>query len=88
MLALAYATGRASMPDRSRVMTHEKGYADPPGWGLGVKLTTPPHKKVVTKLQGNEVGWISWQKHKAIHKGLRLSCAVVTTKIIYWVLGF
>jgi hypothetical protein len=23
----------------------EKGYPSPPGWQLGVRLTTPPHKK-------------------------------------------
>jgi hypothetical protein len=34
------------MPDRSRVMTQtKKGYPGPPGWGLGVRITTPPLKK-------------------------------------------
>jgi len=45
MLAVAYATGRASHarqvigddPDK-------KGYRGPTGWGLGVRLTTPPSK--------------------------------------------
>jgi hypothetical protein len=23
----------------------KKGYLVPPGWGFGVRLTTPPHKK-------------------------------------------
>ena len=50
MLVVAYATGRASQvkgddPDK-------KGYSGPPSWGLGVRLTTPPHKKnTVTKPQ-------------------------------------
>jgi hypothetical protein len=36
------------MPDRSRVMTQtKKGYLGPPAWGLGVRLTTPPSKKVL-----------------------------------------
>jgi hypothetical protein len=46
MLAVAYATGSVSHarqvkgdgPDKKR-------YPGPPGWGLGVRLTTPPHKK-------------------------------------------
>jgi hypothetical protein len=50
MLAVAYATGRASHarpvkgddPDK-------KGYPDPPGWGLGMRLTTPPHKKILLR---------------------------------------
>jgi hypothetical protein len=28
----------------------------PPGWGLGVVLTTPPHKKVVMKPQRKKRG--------------------------------
>jgi hypothetical protein len=51
MLAVAYATGRAS---RARQVKGDdpdkKGY--PPGWGLGVGLTTPPSKKIiVTKVE-------------------------------------
>jgi len=51
MPAVASATGRATLvgqvegdgPD-------ERGYSGPPGWGLGVRLTTSPHKKlIVTK---------------------------------------
>jgi len=44
MLAMAYATGMASHarevkcddPDKKR-------YPGLPGWGLGMRLTTPPH---------------------------------------------
>jgi hypothetical protein len=46
MLAVAYATGRAS---RARQVKGDdpdkKGYPGPPGWGLGVRLTMPPVKK-------------------------------------------
>ena len=53
MLAVAYATGRASHarqvkgddPDKKR-------YPGPPGWGFGVGLTTPHSKKlIVTKVE-------------------------------------
>jgi hypothetical protein len=50
------------MPDRSRVMIQtkrdtlvkgddpdKKGYPGPPGWGLGVRLITPPHKKIMLR---------------------------------------
>jgi hypothetical protein len=56
MLAVAYATGRASHarqvkgddPDR-------KGYPDPPCWVFGVGLTTPYTKKlIVTKVEKRE----------------------------------
>jgi hypothetical protein len=74
MLAVAYATGRASHvrpvkgddPDK-------KGYPGPPGWGLGVRLTTPTRKKhMVTKPHGNEAGRILRQGHETMHNGLRL----------------
>jgi hypothetical protein len=46
MLAVAYATGRASHARQvKRDDPDKKGYPGPPGWGLGVRLTTPPHKK-------------------------------------------
>jgi hypothetical protein len=44
----------------------------PPGWGLGVRPTTPPHKNIiVTKLQANEAGRVSWQWHEAVQSGFR-----------------
>jgi hypothetical protein len=59
MLAVAYATGRASHAgqvkgdDRDR-----KGYTDPPGWGFGVRLTTPHSKKlIVTKVEQRK-SWV------------------------------
>jgi hypothetical protein len=27
----------------------KKGYPGPPGWGLGVRLTTPPRKKILLR---------------------------------------
>jgi hypothetical protein len=46
MMAVAYATGRVSHARQIKSDDpDEKGYPGPPGWGLGVRLTTPPHKK-------------------------------------------
>ena len=52
MLVVAYATGRAS--DARQIKGEnpdKKGYLGPPGWGLGVGLTTHPIKNIVTKPQ-------------------------------------
>jgi len=54
VLAVAYATGRAS---HARQVTGDdpdkKGYPGPPGWAFGVGLTTPPRKKklIVTEVE-------------------------------------
>jgi hypothetical protein len=46
ILAVAYATGRVSHARQVKGDDpDEKGYPVPPGWGLDVRLTTPPHKK-------------------------------------------
>jgi hypothetical protein len=46
MLAVAYTTGRASHATQVKGDDPDKkGYPGPPVWGLGVRLTTPPHKK-------------------------------------------
>jgi hypothetical protein len=46
MLAVAYVIGRATHARQVKGDDpDEKGYPGPPGWGLGVRLTTPPHKK-------------------------------------------
>ena len=46
MLAVAYATGRASHARQGKGDdTVKKGYTGPPGWGFGVGLTTAPSKK-------------------------------------------
>ena len=45
MLVVAYATGRASHARQVKGDDpDEKGYPGPPGWGLGVRLTTSPCK--------------------------------------------
>jgi hypothetical protein len=51
MLAVAYATGRASHARQVKGDdTDKKGYPGPPGWGFVVGLTTPHCKKlIVTK---------------------------------------
>jgi hypothetical protein len=53
MLAVTYATGRVSHARQVKGDDpDEKGYPGPPGWVLGVRLTTPPHKKnIVTRPQ-------------------------------------
>jgi hypothetical protein len=46
MLAVAYATGRASHARQVKGDDpDEKGYPAPTDWGLGMGLTTPNHKK-------------------------------------------
>jgi hypothetical protein len=50
MLAVAYATGRAS--HARQVMTQTKRDTRPPGWRFGVGLATPHNKKlIVTKVE-------------------------------------
>jgi hypothetical protein len=46
MLAVAYATGRASHARQVKGDdADKKGYPGPPGWGFSVRLTTPHSKK-------------------------------------------
>jgi hypothetical protein len=50
MLAVAFATDRTSHARQVRGDDPDKkGYPGPPGWGLGVRLTTPPHKKILLR---------------------------------------
>jgi hypothetical protein len=50
MLAVAYATGRAFHASQVKGDDPDKkGYPGPPDWGLGVRLTTPPRKKVLLR---------------------------------------
>jgi hypothetical protein len=56
MLAVAYATGRASHASQVKGDDPDKkGYPGPPCWGFGVGLTTPHSKKLmVTKVEQRE----------------------------------
>jgi hypothetical protein len=48
MLAVAYATGRASHAGQVQGDDpHKKGYPGLPGWRFGVGLTTPHSKKLI-----------------------------------------
>jgi hypothetical protein len=50
MLEVAYATGRASYARQIKSDDPDKkGYPGPPGWGLGVRLTTPSSKKILLR---------------------------------------
>jgi hypothetical protein len=53
MLAVAYATGRASHAREVKGDDPDKkGYPGTPGWGFGVRLTTPHSKKHnITKVE-------------------------------------
>jgi hypothetical protein len=49
-LAVACAPGRASHARQVKGDdTDKKGYPGPPGWGLGVRLTTPPREKILLR---------------------------------------
>ena len=48
MPAVASATGRATLAGQVEADgPDERGYPGPPGWGLGVRLTTSPCKKII-----------------------------------------
>jgi hypothetical protein len=61
MLAVAYATGRASHARQVKGDDpNKKGYTGPPGWGFGVGLTTPHSKKTYCyeSRTKEKAGWI------------------------------
>ena len=76
------------MPDRSKVMTQTKnGYPGPPGWGLGVGLTNPSHKKYfVEKLLKFEIGQQFWKRLKST-KDCTASRRIIITKLMYCHVG-
>jgi hypothetical protein len=50
ILAVAYATGRAFRARQVKGDDRDKnGYPGPPGWGSGVRLITPPRKKILLR---------------------------------------
>jgi hypothetical protein len=49
----------------------KKGYPGPPGWGLGTRMTTSPHKKcLVEKLSKLETRYRTILKEAKVHQGL------------------
>jgi hypothetical protein len=59
MLAVAYATGRASHARQVKGDDPDKeGYPGPPGWGFGVGLTTPHSKKLIVMKVEQRKSWM------------------------------
>jgi hypothetical protein len=60
MLAVAYATGRASHARQVKGDDPDKKvYPGPPGWEFGVGLTTPHSKKlIVMTVEKKEKSWM------------------------------
>jgi len=55
MLVVAYVTGRAFHAKQVKGDHPDKnGYPGPPGWGLGVGLTTPHHKNILFQNPTNQ----------------------------------
>jgi hypothetical protein len=71
MLAVAYATGRASYPRQVKGDgPDKKGYPSPPGWGFGVGLTISHSKKlIVTKVEKRKK-WRDIVRQAKAHSGL------------------
>jgi hypothetical protein len=59
MLAVAYATGRASHARQVKGDDPDKkGYPGPPGWGIGVRLTTPHSKNLLLGKLNKGKSWM------------------------------
>ena len=71
MLALVNATGRASNARQVKDdEPDENGYPGPTGWGLGVRLTTSPHKNLLWNLKKKEEakGYYYYHHHHHRHR--------------------
>jgi hypothetical protein len=77
MLAVVYATGRASHARQVKGDDPDKkGYLGPPGWGFGVGLTIPHSKKLIVTKVAQRKSWMDltmmervgdrWEKWKDI----------------------
>jgi hypothetical protein len=59
MLAVAYATGRASHARQVKGDDPDKkGYTGPPGWGFGVLLTTSHSKNFLLRKSNKGKSWM------------------------------
>jgi len=82
------ATGRASHARQVKGDDPDKkGYPGPPGWGLGVGLTTPSHKKCfVEKLLKFETGQQFWKRLKST-KDCNATRIIIIMKLMYCHVG-
>jgi hypothetical protein len=88
MLAVAYATGRASHARQVKGDDPDKkGYPGPPSWGFGLGLTTPHSKKlIVTKVdttgQSPQRAVVPVEKKKKKKKKYELSRYMLSSYIV------
>jgi hypothetical protein len=79
LLAVAYATARAFHVRRVKGNDPDKkGYPGPPGWGLGVRLTTPPRKKYCYEILRGGQG-----PHRAVEPMMMMMMILIIIIIIF-----
>jgi hypothetical protein len=67
MLAVAYATGRASHARQVKGDDPDKkGYTGPPGWGFGLGLTTPHSKNLLLRKSNKGKSWIDLKRWREL----------------------
>jgi hypothetical protein len=70
MLAVAYATGRASHARHVKGDDPDKkGYPGPPGWGFGVGLTTPHSKNLLLRNSSKGKSWMDLMMMERVGDG-------------------
>jgi hypothetical protein len=70
MLAVAYATGRASHARRAKDDDPDKkGYPGAPGWRFGVGLTTPHSKKLIVMKVEQRRSWMDLMMMERVGDG-------------------